>query len=270
MVRVDATPHHINEKKYALTLGIRSAKKEVILLTDADCWPESDRWVSEMARPFANKKTDIVLGYSQYEKKPGFLNALIKFETLLTGLHYITFALLRKPYMGVGRNLAYRKELFLSNNGFGRYQKVTGGDDDLFVREHANMRNTKVVMNKDVLITSIPKTTWRSYLIQKKRHLSVGKHYKFTDKMLLGLLFVSKLSFWFFFFAAILSGYKPYIVVGCFVLTVVSFLVSLNILSKKTGDSSTMWMLPFLDVSYLFHYITSGLGVLFTKKVKWS
>ncbi len=269
-VHVNSTPHHINEKKYALTLGIRSAKKEVILLTDADCWPESDHWINLMTTPFAKKKTDIVLGYSQYEKRTGFLNAFIKYETLLTGLTYITFALLRRPYMGVGRNLAYRKEIFLENNGFGRYQKITGGDDDLFVMEHANIRNTKVVIQKDVLVTSVPKTNWHSYYLQKKRHLSVGKHYRFTDKMLLGILFISKLSFWLCFFAAIMSGFKPYITAGCFILTLVSLLVSMHTLKRKTGDNFTLWMLPFLDITYLFHYITSGLGVLFTKKVKWN
>ena len=92
-------------KKFALTLGIKAAKYDLLLMTDADCEPLSDQWISSIQRNFTNE-TDIVLGYSPYFKKGGFLNSFIRFEAFVTALNYFSFAMVGKPYMGVGRNLA--------------------------------------------------------------------------------------------------------------------------------------------------------------------
>jgi hypothetical protein len=175
MVHVNRTPQIFNAKKYALTLGIKAAKYEWLLLTDADCRPNSKDWISSFARHFS-ETTQFVLGFSPYEKHPGILNSFIRFETLVSGMQYISFALLGIPYMGVGRNLSYRRSKFLEAKGFNNFTKVTGGDDDLFVNQHATKKNTAVCISEDSIVTSIPKTTFKSYYTQKVRHLSVGRH----------------------------------------------------------------------------------------------
>ncbi len=180
IVRVDHKPGHVNGKKYALTLGIRSAKFDWILLTDADCRPSGNVWIADMVKE-ADDNTQFVLGFSAYRKLPGLLNSFIRFETLLTGIQYISYALLGRPYMGVGRNLAYRKSLFLSTKGFHPYLDTTGGDDDLFVNQHANKRNTKISIGSDSLVHSAPEQSWHGFYVQKIRHLSVGKYYKRSD-----------------------------------------------------------------------------------------
>ena len=105
-------------KKFALSIGIKSAKNDLLLLTDADCYPNSPNWIRHMADPFSDPETEIVLGYGPYEKKPGILNAIIRFDTLMVAVQYFSFALKQKAFMGVGRNLAYRKSLFYKNGGF--------------------------------------------------------------------------------------------------------------------------------------------------------
>ncbi len=269
LVRIDSRPDHINNKKYAITLGIKAAKNERILLTDADCLPASDNWITEMSRGLQSDTKQFVLGYSQYETKPGLLNAFIRYETLLTGVSYVGLALLGNPYMAVGRNLAYRKSVFLKNNGFGRFQGVVGGDDDLLINQHAKRKNTSIVLSADATVYSVPKTSYKEFVRQKTRHLSVGKHYRKADKLVLGLLTLTKITFWASFIAAIMAVYQTILIGGGFLLVMVSLLTSVLALKKKTGDNSSVWMFPFLDIIYLFYYISTSLKVLFTKKVRW-
>ena len=269
LVRIDSTPDHINNKKYALTLGIRAAKYDHILFTDADCFPESEFWIKEMSLGFTSDKKKFAIGYSQYFRAKGLLNTFIKYETMLTALQYFGIGLLGNPYMGVGRNMAYRKSFFLDNNGFGKHQGIVGGDDDLFVNRYAKRKNTSFVLSPEATNYSNPKIKLSEFILQKTRHLSVGKHYRGTDKLVLGMLSISKIIFWISFIAAIVSVFQTYFVLGGFLLVMVSLLTALLVLKKKTGDKSSIWMLPFLDIIFIFYYISMALKVLLTKKVRW-
>ena len=138
----------ISGKKYPLSIGIKEAKHEIILLTDADCVPASEFWIQKMQDASVNG-TEIVIGYGAYNKRPGLLNKIIRFETFHSALQYLSFALAGTPYMGVGRNLSYKKDVFLRNKGFSSINHIPGGDDDLFINKVANKHNTAVVIDKD-------------------------------------------------------------------------------------------------------------------------
>ena len=127
-VNVNHLPDHINSKKYALTLGIKAAKFDTLLLTDADCEPSSTHWIRDMASKYGEKER-MVIGFSPYLKFKGLLNSLIRFETHLSGIQYLGSASNKRAYMGVGRNLSYQKSYFLSKKGFNGFLEVTGGDD---------------------------------------------------------------------------------------------------------------------------------------------
>ena len=130
-------------KKFALTLGIKAAKHEHLLLTDADCLPVTNQWISKMAGNFSEDK-QIVLGYGAYEKRKGLLNKLIRFDAFQVALQYFSYALSGIPYMGVGRNLAYKKSLFFDNKGFASHIHIPSGDDDLFIQEVAHKNNVAI------------------------------------------------------------------------------------------------------------------------------
>src|SRR6185436_19414615 len=121
---------------------------------------------------------EIVLGYGAYHKTKGLLNKLIRFETFHTALQYLSYALAGVPYMGVGRNLSYKKDLFLRNKGFASINHVPSGDDDLFINKVATKKNTKVLIDRDAITRSIPKTTWGAWLRQKARHYTTARYYK--------------------------------------------------------------------------------------------
>ena len=173
-------------KKLALTLAAKAAQYDYLLLTDADCVPESHHWISSMMEGFANGK-QIVLGFGAYFKTKGFVNRLVRFDTLFNGLHYLGAAICRHPYMGVGRNLAYKKSLFFESGGFTHLMGSRAGDDDLFVNHVATRKNTAVVVTPDSYTWSLTKTTVKEWWQQKRRHLSVSPNYRLGTKIRLAL-----------------------------------------------------------------------------------
>lgn len=271
MVQVTSLPDHVNGKKYALTLGIKAAKHDWILFTDADCRPEGNQWIKAMASEFADDTT-FVLGYSPYLVKPGFLNFFIRFESLITAIQYIGFAILNIPYMGVGRNMAYRKSFFLKNKGFNNLIHITGGDDDLFVNQYAKAQNTTVVMGQESLAYSVPEITLKAFFKQKVRHLSVGKRYKFKHRLLLSLFIISWMLTWFagiplLFFSP--TDYLLFFILPALAIRIIMLLITTQVAVKRLGQKFPAWPILFLDFLYSIYYISTGLVALLTKKVQW-
>ncbi len=270
MVTTKSIPEKMNAKKYALTLGIKAAKYENIVFTDADCFPESDLWLASMSINLSKEEVQINLGVSLYQKTKGLLNAFIRYESIWTAIQYIGLALSGMPYMGVGRNLAYKKSLFLNNKGYNSHIGTMGGDDDLFVNKHANNRNTAVQLGADNLVCSIPKSTWSDFFTQKIRHLSVGKHYKFGHKLILALITLSHLIFWFSGIGLVIMLREPYLVGIGFIVRTLILYITFIIASKKFGARFNLWGLVFLDFIFVFYYLSTGIRTLFTKRVRWS
>jgi glycosyltransferase involved in cell wall biosynthesis len=268
MVRVVHKPDHINGKKFGLTLGIKAAKYEWLLFTDADCRPVSNQWAKRMTSQY-NENTQIVLGFSPYTKKPGWLNTFIRFESVVTGIQMISLAKLGMPYMAVGRNLAYTKSLFLDHKGFNNYLAVTGGDDDLFVNGVALKKNTKVRVGSEVVTVSRPKESWREFLHQKLRHLSVGKKYKGADKIILGLFSLTWILTWFFVVPLMAFTTSLY---GIGVLFIIRWILQIILIHKATGKLGMgfeVWKTPILDFIFPFYYLVTGLRALVVKRIQW-
>jgi glycosyltransferase involved in cell wall biosynthesis len=186
VVNLEQEAKGIPGKKYPLSIGIKEAKHEIILLTDADCVPASEHWLWKMQDAYTNG-VEVVLGYGAFYKRPGMLNKLIRFETFHTALQYFSLALAGLPYMGVGRNLSYKKNLFLRNKGFSSINHVLSGDDDLFINQIANKHNTGIVLDPEAFTLSEPKKTFSEWIQQKNRHYTTGKFYKPVHKFLLGM-----------------------------------------------------------------------------------
>ncbi|MCY7351132.1 MAG: glycosyltransferase [Cytophagaceae bacterium] len=274
-VHVEQTPAHITSKKYALTLGIRAAKKDVILVTDADCRPSSLGWVSTMVGQLSEDK-DLVLGFSPYQRRSGLLNAFVRFETFYTALQYFSLALVRIPYMGVGRNLMYRRTLFLENKGFNGHLDVMGGDDDLFVNRVATAQNTAICLDPVSFVWSLPKTTWQTWYRQKRRHLSVGRHYLPRFRRILGLLALSQLFTWLLFVGLLITfvGLREWLwaglTAGLFLIRLVALWIVYAAANRRLGRLINAWALPFYDgVLSLYHAWMGGLTVFSRKKLKW-
>ncbi|HVM89384.1 MAG TPA: glycosyltransferase [Puia sp.] len=240
-------------KKYPLSMGIKEAKHEIVLLTDADCVPASEYWIEKMQNGY-DDGVKIVLGYGAYHKKPGVLNKLIRFETFHSALQYLSFALGKLPYMGVGRNLSYKKELFFNNKGFSSINHLPGGDDDLFINMVADDQNTNIVIDPEAFTLSEPKNTFIEWVNQKNRHYTTGKFYNPKTKFLLGIYSVSYFLFYPLFIASLIL-FSWQFSLAVFVLRAgfqaLIFYKSMQKLNEK--DLFAWWWL--LDMWMFFYYL---------------
>ncbi len=268
IVTIKSTPEYLNPKKYALALGIKAARFEHVLLTDADCRPTSQNWIKKMQSGYQNG-AEVVLGYSPYAQLKGFLNHLVRYETLLTGIQYLSQANRGNPYMGVGRNLSYTKGCFFKNKGFASHIKTIGGDDDLFVRDAANNSSISIVIDQEGQTVSIPKKTFREWLVQKRRHMSVGGRYKALDRVRIGSFILANILFYTISLVLlVLSSHLA--ILG--VLIGVRYLAVLPVymlVARRLGDSLSLLMLPLLDVVYFLNYMLLGVSVILYKKFRW-
>jgi len=112
---------------------------------------------------------------------------LVRWECYHAALQYLSYALAGVPYMGVGRNLSYKKSIFYRNKGFSAHNNIPGGDDDLLVNAAANKKNTKINIDKNSFVLTKPVEKWSQWKRQKKRHYTTGKFYKKSHQLLLGL-----------------------------------------------------------------------------------
>ena len=265
--------NNLSTKKLGLTLGVKAAKNDILLFTDADCMPEDKTWIARMARNFSGE-TDFVLGYGAYLQKKSFVNLLITYDTLFIGLQYMGMALVGKPFMGVGRNLAYRKETFFAQKGFASTLHLNSGDDDLMVNKAANGRNTRVEIAPDSITWSEPNTNFKSWFYQKERHLSVSSYYKESSKLRLMVEPVMRGTFYAALILAVVFG-NLITVIATATLFVTRLVVQLSIINssaKHFGDRKHFFMLPVFDI-YLplvsLYILTFGRITSQGKNVKW-
>ena len=177
-------------KRAALALGVKAAQGEYVLFTDADCRPGSSNWISLMLGGITSSEIDVVIGISPYTRDEGLLNRFIQYETLQSASLMIGFLNLGKPYMGLGRNLLFRKSA-LTNSSVLDYAPLISGDDDLTVNQIANGNNTTWVKGSDAYVYTRNKKNFIEYIHQKRRHFSAGKYYKKEDQWRLGILALS-------------------------------------------------------------------------------
>jgi len=268
VVNLNENLNFFKGKKFALSLGIKSAKYENLVLTDADCDPTGNTWLQNMANGFSNQK-EVVLGYGKYSEHPGFVNKIIRFETVFTAIQYFSLTLWGKPYMGVGRNLAYKKSLFYQNKGFISHYNVSSGDDDLFINKVANKQNTSIVVEEGSFTISEPKKTFAEWWRQKRRHLSTGRYYKFSHKILLGGYLVSLIGVYSFFIILLIINFHAIIVGLLFIIRLISQLIIFNFVFKRLLEKKLLLFSPAIELIITLIYPIIGLTNLVSKQSRW-
>lgn len=254
-------------KKAALQLAIEQASYDLLLFTDADCKPASKMWASEMASHFT-EGVEIVLGYGAYDRRKSILNRIIQLETALTAARYAGFTLWKNPNMGVGRNMAYRKSLWLKVGGFASHADLPYGDDDLFIQSAATNKNTALCFHPNAYTYSVPETSFSGWKKQKKRHLHAGKRYKKKISLLLGIEMASELLFW-------LSGLGLFCVdAGLVFVFFLSFYMLnkffiLSSIYKLLNIKANFFLSSILSVVLLFALFLFGINAIFARQVKW-
>ena len=269
LVKVENNEAFWGNKKFALTLGIKAAKYEYLLFTDADCYPTSKDWITSMSAQFTQQK-NIVLGYGAYEKiSNSFLNKIIRFETLLTATQYFSWAKIGKPYMGIGRNMAYKREEFFKVRGFMDHMKIRSGDDDLFINQAANGDNTTICYVPDSFTYSTPKTRFKDWFTQKRRHVSTAKHYKLFDRNQLGLFYVSQLLFLLLPIVLLAFQYQWIAVVSIIGFRYLFAWLTLGFAAGKLKEKDVMYWFPIIEIVLIFTKLNVFITNTFSKPVHW-
>ncbi|RYY63804.1 MAG: glycosyltransferase, partial [Chitinophagaceae bacterium] len=268
LVNLEQEAKGIPGKKYPLSIGIKEAKHEIILLTDADCVPASEFWLQKMQDGFSDG-VEVVLGYGAYNKRPGMLNRLIRFETFHTALQYLSYAIAGVPYMGVGRNLSYKKGLFLNNKGFSSLNHVPGGDDDLFVNKVATKSNTRVVIDPEAFTLSEPRKNWSEWTQQKNRHFSTAKFYKASHKFLLGLYTFSHFMFYPLLVLSVIF-FDWRLALGVFGLRFLSQAIIYNKAMSRLQEKDLFAWWWLLDIWMFFYYIIFAPAIWKKPKKTWN
>jgi len=254
-------------KKGAITEGVRSAKFEWLLFTDADCRPMSRDWIKSMMINCMGD-VEIVLGASPYIKKQTFLNKLIRMDTIIIAINYLSFAIKGNPYMGVGRNLLYKKKLFYEANGFESHKHIPSGDDDLFIHQVSTKNNTSICLDEKSIVFSEPKLSSSAFFEQKRRHFGTAGSYTLTSKM---LLITYPLSLAFFYLLALYILMTPFWWIS-FILLLMRSLVFLRVIAKPMkllNGEDLLTFSPFFEILiYLVNFIIY-ISRIFVKNDRW-
>lgn len=251
VIEVARNPHLKPGKKLPLTLGIKGAKYEHLVFTDADCKPASNTWLKSMASQFVPGK-ELVLGYGPYTREKGFLNKIIRFDAAWIAVSYFSMALSRIPYMGVGRNLAYTKTLFTATQGFKSHYSLPSGDDDLFVQEAAKKNNYTINLDEGSFCYSEGSKTWESWTRQKTRHYSTTDRYKVIKKCMLGIYPFTMLMLLLSFVILMFNTDFRWLTLSAFLFTVLLKWWIQGRCFSKLKESSFIKFLPLWDIFYAF------------------
>lgn len=195
VVEISKSPHLKPGKKLPITLGIKAAKYDHFLLTDADCLPQSNQWIKLMIESSLNKH-EFLIGYSPFIKTKGFLNKLVRFDNTWLSASGFAFALGRKPFKANGRNLTYTRSLFQKVNGFKSHYAISPGDDDLLLQDALKHTKVGIVTDPDSFVLSAAPSTWKEWYSQKAKYRISAARFPFIKKAMLGIYPISLILFW--------------------------------------------------------------------------
>ena len=251
---VPSSSRYISRKKLAITLGIKASKYDWLVFTEANCLPESDQWLRTMARNFTSR-TQIVLGYSGYERGKGWLHKRASFDNLFTSMRYLGYALAGKPYMGIGRNMAYRKELFYAQKGFSAHLNLQRGDDDLFINKTATSENTRVETDANAVIRVQPVFRAKDWWEEKISYMATAHFYRGIQRNLSGFEATTRLLFHAAWIATLVIGILNFhwLVAGiAFLMFALRYTMQALIINKTAKDLGEkrryFFTLPVFDI----------------------
>lgn len=174
------TAKYVSHKKLALTLGIRAAKYEWLVFTEANCIPIGNDWLKTLSRNFT-ADTNIVIGYTNYleDDDSTWFSRKIIFDRLYTQMYQLYLAQHYRAVQATGCNLAYRKSFFTTHKGFSNHLDLLRGSNELFVNNYADYKEgTKIEMSPDSFIYQTIPNPHRLWREDKVFYMETRRHYE--------------------------------------------------------------------------------------------
>lgn len=252
-------------RKFPISLGIKSAKYDHIVLAGADCVPSGFEWLKNLARNFSGKK-EVVLGFCTYTKQKGLFKFLLQYDNLTTAMNYMGLALSGHPYRGDGRNIAFKKDLFFKVGGFTKHYNLPLGEDDIFIRNVSTASNTTVSLTPESFLSSDAKHTYKEWKRQKIDRLSTYKYYKPSIKLLLSIPNITTLLFYAFVITLLLLSLPfEYVILAIVIKFVLQILIYFKS-CKCLGIKRVFIFAPLIELYFLLLNAELRLLSLFRKK----
>lgn len=270
-LKVVTVPNHDRfrkNKKFAITMGIKAAKNEILIFSEANCRPNSKKWIKEIHAGFTGN-TELVLGHSFYQKSPGFFNSFIRYEGFINALNYLSTALNGNAYRGTGRNMAYLKSVFFSGKGFASHMHLPFGDDDLFINQHANNQNTAISIKAPSQVYTVTKISFKQYFIDQSSRMLAAFYYTPANLLKIGLQTVSGVLFYTTLIGLAVLNFDWRLLLGIYVLRLCVQLGIYFKIFKKLNYSDLKWWLPVLDFIYYIYVLALSITTLFKFKTRW-
>ncbi len=242
----------LSRKKLALTVGIKAAKHDIVMLTNANCAPEGSDWLTYMMRNFV-EGVDIVAGYAYIDGEGQRKRRYVAYDRLMFTLRYISYILLHKTYMAEGYNLAYRKDLFFRNKGFSKHLNLHYGDDDLFINEVATADNTRIELSPESRMVIHYENNFKAWRELKLRYDFTAAYLKTDSKFVFGF---ERMTVYLFYISIVLFFvyglyYNLLFSAVSFLFWLLRFIVQVTIYrksAKRLSSNKLFFLLPVFDL----------------------
>ena len=265
---------YLSRKKLAITIGIKASKYDWLVFTEADCTPSSKNWLRFLARNFT-EDTGIVLGHSGFKKHKGWLALQSSFDNLLISMRYLGCALLGSPYTGKGRNMAYRKDLFFQKKGFSSHLNLQRGEDNLFINEIASPSNTRIETDKGAIVRINPLKNKKDWAEEKLNEATTSRYLKGTQRYWMGGETFSRILFYTFLFACIVSSVLSLqwtilrLSVLVFLVRYAVQIIVFNRTSRDLDERCPILLLPLFDLLQPVYNFKYKMRSTFRKKEEY-
>ena len=264
---------YMSRKKLMITLGVKAARYEWILLTEASSTPLSDTWLKTFAKNMTDD-TNLVLGYSNYAKEAP---AYYRFEQLRNACYCLNKAKGGIAYRTNSNNVAFKKEEFINKGGYRGNLQFLRGEYDFLVNKYAKREQTAVEtdINSWVVDAKPSKKAWRqlhaNYLCvrqQLRRNKRFRLIYNF-DHCLFHLNYLAILSALVFSILTsrwILTGVAAIMLI----LTIVIRSRMVKKVLKRSKTEIPIWKVVPYEISILWKTIKYFFWYLRTDKTEFS
>lgn len=237
-------------RKYPLSIGIKCAKNDIIILTDTESVPSGYHWITEMESRFT-KGVNIVLGYVSREATKKLLNGFSQYTYAEESASYMGFALLRAPYMGNGKNLAVRRSFFFNKGGFINHYAISEGYDVLFVNQNSTPSNTRLSLSEDSFVTAKSFPLFEDLVRHRKHQIKLYFHFKAKDKFLQILYPLMNIVYYVLFAILLLIDFPYELLLGTLVLKFGWHIFSFYKYSKRFKQKKVFIFAPLYEFFFL-------------------
>lgn len=241
-------------KKYPLSIGIKSAKNDILMLADPDCTPKNLHWLRGMVKGYQGEKfkVKIVLGYCGVKRTKTLLGVLQQYDALYYGASYLGSALLGHPYTGSGRNLSYRRSFFFKQGAFISHYDVADGSDDLFVYQNADKKNTVICIDSDACLTAEPKKSFAAWHDERRHRVATRNRHSLGSRLQEDLPYLANLLFYAAAVLLVLRGTLPWPVVAAAAAIKWAWqIVCFSRLTKRFDGGYVHLAAPLLEIYFI-------------------